>query len=277
MDSERHGFTEIQAMLDGGFVKLSRRIQDHELMATDWPFRLWVWCLIQANHKPRKHRGQLIQRGQFITGRNSGASRLCVSPSKFYRGLQQLEEMGCVSLNVNSSWTTVTVCKYSTYQDKKQKSEQHVNSKRTPSDTASEQPVIQQVNTNKKGRIKEGIEGKKEDTLSSPNGDKKTYPELFEQFWNAYPQRNGIRQHKVKTHKLWKNLSQQDREMLVPAATHYAASSEAKQNFACDPDKFVRNEMWHDWQAPVAQSAGVPLVVDEGFNYLGTLGQGANQ
>jgi hypothetical protein len=258
-----------------GYIKVYRDLLDHELMASDWLCRLWIWCMLKANHKPRRYRGELIHRGQFVTGRNTGADQLKVSPSKFYRGLKQLADLKCLTLKVNSNWTTVTICNYTTYQDKKTKSEQvvtqQVDSKRTGDDTASEHLVTQRMNTTKECKeYKEGKEGKEKNTLSSPSGDTPAYPDLFESFWSAYPKRNGMRQHKVAAFKLWKNLGVEDRKSLVTAATNYAISKDAKENYACDPDRFLRNSMWHDWQAPpeTPESNLPPLVVGPDFNYL---------
>ncbi len=144
-------------MRERGFIKVHRKIKDHEVFANAWLCKLWLWCMIEANHKPRKYRGQLIERGQFITGRKTGASELGVTESKFYRGLKTLEKWKCLVLKSNRSWTLVTVCKYSTYQDKGDKqrttNEQQTNSERTASEQQSnttnewKNPRREEVNT----------------------------------------------------------------------------------------------------------------------------------
>lgn len=97
---------------------------DSAVMGDDWLCRLWVWCMLKA-----KWRGS--ERGTFITGRVVGADELKVSPSKFYRGLIRLADLGCITLEANSQRTTIKVCNYSTYQDKEADFEPKVNSERT--------------------------------------------------------------------------------------------------------------------------------------------------
>ena len=152
-EADSHGLTEIAANMElRGFIKVHRKIKDHEVFGSSWLCHLWLWCMIEANHKPRKYRGQIINRGQFITGRKTGATELGVSESKFYRGLKTLERWKCLELKSNRSWTLVSVCKYGTYQDKSDAQrtaiEQQANSNRTTSE--------QQSNTTKNVRIKEG-------------------------------------------------------------------------------------------------------------------------
>ena len=105
-------------------------------------WRLWCWCLMRANHQPQIVRGQSLVSGQFITGRIAGAAELRVSPSKFYRGIQQLQHIGCLGIEANSNWTTLTINNWSTYQSA-------TTEEWTADDTTSGQPVIQRADTDK--------------------------------------------------------------------------------------------------------------------------------
>ena len=124
---------------------------DSAVWADDWLVRLWVWCLIKANHKTGDWRGHRVERGQFITGRNTASDELGVSPSKWYRGIMRLAELGNVKVEANSVWTMITVCNYSTYQDKEEPErtaiEQRLNSERTADE--------QRADTSKNGRREE--------------------------------------------------------------------------------------------------------------------------
>lgn len=137
----------------GGRVWLHREAMDHPVFADDWLWRLFCYCIMRAAFKDGKDK-----RGSFTTGRHIAAEVLGVSPSKFYRGIHKLQELGCITVEANSNWTTVTVCNYDTYQswecEERTASEQQVNSKRTTSG--------QQVN-NERTQYKNSIreEGKK--------------------------------------------------------------------------------------------------------------------
>lgn len=123
-------------MMEGGYVKLWRKIVDSEVMQDDWILRLFIWCLVSAKWRD----GKDIKRGQFDAGRNQAADQLRVSPSKWYRGIQRLVELGCITIEVNSNRTRITVCNYSAYNDASDESEQRADSKRTASEQQTNTP-----------------------------------------------------------------------------------------------------------------------------------------
>ena len=160
--------------MEEGYVKLYRKTLDSAVFSDDWLFRLWCWCLMRANYKSRWNGGREVPPGSFTAGRILAANELGVSPSKWYRGMQRLEELKQVTLEANSKWTTVTICNWATYQNQtsaeRTADEQQVNSQRT----ASEQPA----DTSKEGQ--ESKEGKKVKKLGgkppkTPSGRKAGY------------------------------------------------------------------------------------------------------
>lgn len=136
----------------GDWIKVHRSLLDSQQMTDDWLCRLWIWCLLRANFEVSNFRGQQVMPGQFITGRITAAAELHVSPSKWYRGIQQLRDMGCIEICANSNWTTLTICNWKTYQEHAAKSEQPANSQRTAGDTTSGQPA-DTIKEGKNGRI----------------------------------------------------------------------------------------------------------------------------
>ncbi len=135
----------------GGFIKLWRSMLDSAVMKDDWLCRLWLWCLFKAQWQQVDREGS-PDRGQFYTGRITGSGELGVSPSKWYRGIERLSELGCIEVKADSNRTTITVCNYATYQDSVEESEQIADSKRT----ANEQQVNNLHCNIKKERRKEG-------------------------------------------------------------------------------------------------------------------------
>jgi hypothetical protein len=73
---------------------------------------------------------------------------------------------------------------------------------------------------------------------------------LFDQFWQAYPKRNGKRLGKGPAHVLFGKLSNAEQALAVQAATHYAVSRQAKDGYARDPVRFLRASWWRDWLEP---------------------------
>lgn len=127
------------------WLKLYRSIVDTAFWHDDWLVRLWIWCLVKANYSDSSWRGLPIRRGEFITGRNSAADELGVSPSKWLRGVMRLVDLGCIKYEANSNWTRLTVCNYVSYQDgveqERTTNGQPADSQRTAVDTTNGQPA----------------------------------------------------------------------------------------------------------------------------------------
>ena len=150
-----------------GFVLLHRALLDSDVFHDEWHLKLFIWCLCKAEWKSTKFKGHAISPGQFITGRNSAADELKVSPSRLYRGLKVLaDRYECITSESNNQWTTVTVCNWKVYQP--------------PFDqerTANEQPTTQRDDSVRSaadtmsGHILRSKEGKKERTEEGKNKD----------------------------------------------------------------------------------------------------------
>lgn len=149
------------------WLRLYRSLLEHPVFHDEWLLKLFIWCLLKANFRPKRFRGQMIDAGQFVTGRHRAAEELGVSPSKWYRGMMALAspEMGCIQIEANSKWTTVTICNYATYQYRSRKSEQRVNSERT----ASEQQVNSERTQEKKELPTEVLPRRKEGKTGRSN------------------------------------------------------------------------------------------------------------
>lgn len=141
-------------MAGSDWIKLHRKSLDSQVFSDDFLWRLWCWCLMRASWTERYYRGEKLLAGQFATGRKAGANDLGCSESKWYRGIKRLEELGQITIEVNSKWTTLSVCNWGTYQNDADESEQQMNSQRTASE--------QLVNTIKEG--KENKEGKERES-----------------------------------------------------------------------------------------------------------------
>ena len=127
--------------MSGDWLKLHRCVIESPVWRDPWLFQLWTWCLIKASYCDRRIGGIDVKRGSFVTGRSVASDELGVTGSKWYRGLQSLQELGCISLAANNHFTLVTVCNYERYQDgesgARTASEQRSNSDRTASEQRS--------------------------------------------------------------------------------------------------------------------------------------------
>jgi uncharacterized protein YdaU (DUF1376 family) len=77
----------------------------------------------------------------------------------------------------------------------------------------------------------------------------------FEEFWNAYPPRNGKRLGEADAKKRWNRLSAEDRTLVRLAVQHYATSERVRDGIGIrDPHRWLRSgkddEPWRDWIEP---------------------------
>lgn len=98
------------------WLKLHRKSIDSQVFSDPQLWRLWCWCLIKANWKRGWHLGCELLPGQFATGRHAAAQELGISGSAWYRGMQKLQEIGCIMLDVNNRFTKVSITNWERYQ-----------------------------------------------------------------------------------------------------------------------------------------------------------------
>ncbi len=97
-----------------------------------------------------------------------------------------------------------------------------------------------------------------------PSPDEIATERFEEHFWPAYPKRNGKRVGKPKTLAYWKKLSVDDQRAAVMGVRNYAAACNAGMRYAKDPERWLRDRCWEDWQTaavadqrrPVEQAVG---------------------
>lgn len=73
-------------------------------------------------------------------------------------------------------------------------------------------------------------------------------PPRFLEFWEAYPPRKGVRRGRKKCVNLWRGIRADERDAVILGAKNFAHSDEAKQGFAKDPERWLRDRNWLDWQ-----------------------------
>ena len=108
--------------MDRGWIKLSRKIQDHWIW-TDKPFNrsaAWIDLILLANHETQKanlREGIItVRRGQFVTGIDRLAERWGWSRGKVYRFLRLLESEQMLKRKANTYGTLLTIVNYSKFQ-----------------------------------------------------------------------------------------------------------------------------------------------------------------
>ena len=113
--------------------------------------RTFLHLLLTANHKPRKWKGMVVERGQVITSRDHLATDLKLSVQQIRTALSKLEKSENITIKSTKRFTAITVCNYGTYQSEEVDSNQQSN----PPVTNNQPTDNPQVTTNKNVRIKE--------------------------------------------------------------------------------------------------------------------------
>jgi len=100
-----------------GWVKLHRSFLDWEWYDDSNTSRLFLYCLLKANHRDKEWRGKTIKRGTFLTSLRSLSKGTGLSIKKIRVSLKRLESTGEVAHKRAQKGTILTICNYDTYQD----------------------------------------------------------------------------------------------------------------------------------------------------------------
>ncbi len=79
----------------------------------------------------------------------------------------------------------------------------------------------------------------------------KIYSSFFDEFWNLYPRKNGIRPAKKKTkERFFKVVKEDELPTIVLAVKNYAVCEKVSNGYIKDPLGFVSDEFWKDHIEP---------------------------
>jgi ArsR family metal-binding transcriptional regulator len=213
--------------LTEGWIKLHRKFREWGWYKKPETAMLFIELLLSANSKTQEWNGIAVNRGQVVTSRQHLSQMTGISEQSVRTGLIRLKSTSEITIKSTNKYTIITICNYDKYQTSKIEINQEIN-QQINNQSTSNQPA-----TNHKQEVK------KERSI--------IYPPFFDDFWKVYPKRNGNKVGKAKTLKLFMQLLNGDRELIIKAAENYAASKTAKEGFAKDPERFLKDDYWKDW------------------------------
>ena len=111
-----------------GFIYLHRSLLNWEWYENPIMLKVFITCLLKANHKTNKWQGHTVERGSFITSLDNFSRDLRISKMQLRTCLSNLEKSQCITRKVTRKFTHITICNYDTYQNKKttkQHADQH--------------------------------------------------------------------------------------------------------------------------------------------------------
>ena len=111
--------------LSRGCILLARSIDESDVFQNEKWLKVWIWCLIQANHKGKsvpvktgKYETVVkIERGQFIFGRHKSAEKLNMKSSTVRNIMKKLENLGNLDIHPDTHFSIVTIRDYGVYQN----------------------------------------------------------------------------------------------------------------------------------------------------------------
>lgn len=104
-----------------GFALLHRKIQETEFYRKDsQAVHLWVHLIMSANYTEAAVKTEYgviqLQRGQFITGRNTLAAETGIEPNRIQYLLKKFKKLGMIETASPGKFTVITISKYAEYQ-----------------------------------------------------------------------------------------------------------------------------------------------------------------
>lgn len=144
-----------------GYVPLYRKIKDWEWYTEANTMRLFIHCLVTANHKDNKWRGVTVKKGSFITSVANLANDLNLSSQKIRTALNNLKSTNEITIQSTNKYTIINVVNWSLYaigdvQDNKQDNNQL---------TINQQSNNKQITTNNNDKNLENDNNEKKEDI----------------------------------------------------------------------------------------------------------------
>ena len=208
-----------------GYIKLHRKILEWEWYEDANTFRLFIHCLIEANHKDKEWRGININRGQFHTSIGSLGTKLKLSDKAIRIALDKLVRTKEVAIKGANNGTMITICNYDSYQGFEE----------------TEGQTVGQDNGKRKGKRGATTNNDKNDLTMKEDNKINTSCFSFDEFWNLYDKKVG----KPNSMALFEKTSERERELMKEYIPKYKIYKPDLQ-FRKDPERFLKYKVWED-------------------------------
>ena len=138
-----------------GWICLHRALLDWEWYSDINVTRLFIHCLLKANHKPGNWQGKAIPRGSFITGRSSMAKETGLTEQQIRTAITKLKSTNEITITSTNKNSLVTLINYGLYQDAGQSSTSKTTDKSTNEQPTNNQPSTTNNNNNNNNKLSE--------------------------------------------------------------------------------------------------------------------------
>jgi len=204
-----------------GFIKLHRSILDWEWYDDPNTMRLFLHCLLRANHKDNNWRGILIKRGSFLTSLETLSKETKLSISQVRTSLNKLKKTNEIASLSQARNRMISIVEYEQYQGSDKVNDKIVASSSQDSDKL--------VTTNKNDK-----------NVKNENNDKKTNGE-FDLVWNMYEKKGNKKTSQNKFNK----MTDANKQLMSEHLPEYVKSTPDKQ-YRKNLESYINQECWND-------------------------------
>lgn len=104
------------ANFERGYIKLFRKIDSWEWYTEPNTIRMFLHCLIKANHTDKMWRGIIIHAGSFVTSRAKLAEELNITERQVRTSINRLKTTNELTCKSTNHYTVITVNNWHLYQ-----------------------------------------------------------------------------------------------------------------------------------------------------------------
>ena len=148
-----------------GYVKVYRSLKDWEWYDEPNTFRLYIHCLLSANHEDKQWRGITIPKGSFVSSRTKLANELGLSEQNVRTAISHLQSTNDLTIKSTKKYTIYTVNNWISSQEDNQLDGQNLTNSQP---TANQQLTTNKNEKNEKNEKKEEVKEKKKKEKFEP-------------------------------------------------------------------------------------------------------------
>lgn len=166
------------------FIKLQRKMLDWEWYTDSNTKAVFIHCLLKANWKEGRFRGEVVPRGSFITSLQSLSDELNISVRSVRTALDHLISTGELTSKTYPNWRMITVIKYNEYQATDKLADNQLTSNRQATD--KQLTTIEEYKNNKNKKNNKSVFKKPSLEEIREYIREKNYNVDAERFYNYY-------------------------------------------------------------------------------------------
>lgn len=212
-----------------GFFKLYRSMLDWEWFKDSSTLHVFIYCLLKANHKDQRYKGDVVKRGSFFISRKIIAEETGMTERKVRTALEHLKMTNELTISTSPKGTVISVNNYDEYQ-------------KVTNELTNERPTNDQRPTTNKNEknIKNVVVS--DDTPTTTT----IFDDDFINFWKVYQKKGS----KKDTYEVWKEheFDEEEIDLVIFAAKEYSKENASDRTSMMYSRTFLENDIYLDYQ-----------------------------